>query len=150
MDEDYWGDPHVFRPDRFINDNCDFVPDKRVCQFGFGVYLIFHPYFICGFSKIMILDCRKTLLHWSHFGQLCRSNLHRDSPPELYLWCYSWSRPSHNGARSRSQSESPRVFCYSYRESLGLNYHQPLYEFKKMGLLHHIMIHDHQTKETHS
>jgi cytochrome P450 len=36
MDEEYWLDPQVFRPDRFINENGDFVADKRVCQFGFG------------------------------------------------------------------------------------------------------------------
>ncbi|OXA39192.1 Methyl farnesoate epoxidase [Folsomia candida] len=36
MDEEYWGDPKTFRPDRFINDKGEFVQDKHVCQFGFG------------------------------------------------------------------------------------------------------------------
>ncbi|CAL8148194.1 unnamed protein product [Orchesella dallaii] len=36
MDKEYWGDPETFRPERFINENGEFVPDKRVCHFGFG------------------------------------------------------------------------------------------------------------------
>lgn len=36
MDEKYWGDPTVFRPERFINEKGEFVLDKRVIHFGFG------------------------------------------------------------------------------------------------------------------
>ncbi|XP_035712715.1 methyl farnesoate epoxidase-like [Folsomia candida] len=36
MDEEYWGDPKTFRPERFINDKDEFIRDKRVGQFGFG------------------------------------------------------------------------------------------------------------------
>ncbi|ODM90561.1 Methyl farnesoate epoxidase [Orchesella cincta] len=35
-DEKIWGDPRVFRPERFINEKGEFVPDPRVVVFGFG------------------------------------------------------------------------------------------------------------------
>jgi len=49
MDEDYWKDPQNFRPERFINEKGEYVQDKRVCQFGFGMllsykYLIYTNY----------------------------------------------------------------------------------------------------------
>ncbi|CAL8124636.1 unnamed protein product [Orchesella dallaii] len=36
MSKQYWGDPEVFRPERFINEKGEFVPDKRVVHFGYG------------------------------------------------------------------------------------------------------------------
>ncbi|ODM90419.1 Methyl farnesoate epoxidase [Orchesella cincta] len=36
MSKQYWGDPEVFRPERFINAKGDFVHDKRVVHFGYG------------------------------------------------------------------------------------------------------------------
>lgn len=37
MDEKIWGDPEVFRPERFINEKGEFFQDKRVIHFGFGM-----------------------------------------------------------------------------------------------------------------
>ncbi|XP_018020169.1 cytochrome P450 2D14-like [Hyalella azteca] len=36
MDESYWGDPFVFRPDRFIADDGTLKKDERVIIFGKG------------------------------------------------------------------------------------------------------------------
>ena len=36
MNKEYWEDPEVFRPQRFINEKGEFVPDKKVIHFGFG------------------------------------------------------------------------------------------------------------------
>lgn len=36
MSDKYWGDPKVFRPERFINEKGEFVQDKKVIHFGFG------------------------------------------------------------------------------------------------------------------
>lgn len=36
MDEEYWGDPNVFRPERFINEDGKFVMNDRVINFGLG------------------------------------------------------------------------------------------------------------------
>ena len=35
MDEKYWGDPHIFRPERFLA-NEDFKADERNIPFGIG------------------------------------------------------------------------------------------------------------------
>ncbi|KAL0121780.1 hypothetical protein PUN28_006919 [Cardiocondyla obscurior] len=36
MDEQHWGDPKKFRPERFINDNGDYVEDPWLIPFGIG------------------------------------------------------------------------------------------------------------------
>ncbi|XP_053972850.1 methyl farnesoate epoxidase-like isoform X2 [Hylaeus volcanicus] len=36
MDKEHWGDPEVFRPERFIDDNGQFVDDSWVIPFGLG------------------------------------------------------------------------------------------------------------------
>jgi len=36
MDEKYWGDPHVFRPERFLDKNGVFRPDDMNLPFGIG------------------------------------------------------------------------------------------------------------------
>ena len=36
MDETKWGDPHVFRPERFINENGKFVKHPHVIPFSIG------------------------------------------------------------------------------------------------------------------
>ena len=36
-DEKYWGDPHVFRPERFMKEG-KFVGDKHLIPFGIGQY----------------------------------------------------------------------------------------------------------------
>ncbi|XP_024893814.1 methyl farnesoate epoxidase-like [Temnothorax curvispinosus] len=36
MDEQHWGDPKVFRPERFINDEGEFVEDPWLIPFGLG------------------------------------------------------------------------------------------------------------------
>ena len=39
MDKDYWGDPEIFRPERFINDQGEFIDDPWLIPFGAGNYL---------------------------------------------------------------------------------------------------------------
>ena len=36
MERSHWGDPHVFRPDRFLDANNKFVKDDHLILFGFG------------------------------------------------------------------------------------------------------------------
>lgn len=36
MDENYWGDPETFRPERFINDNGEYFDDPWLMPFGLG------------------------------------------------------------------------------------------------------------------
>ncbi|XP_076236313.1 methyl farnesoate epoxidase [Calliopsis andreniformis] len=36
MDKEHWGDPEVFRPERFINQKGEFVDDPWLMPFGFG------------------------------------------------------------------------------------------------------------------
>lgn len=37
QDKEHWGDPEVFRPDRFIDENGQFVSDPWVIPFGAGI-----------------------------------------------------------------------------------------------------------------
>jgi len=39
FDEEFWGDPHVFRPDRFLleDGNLDERKTERIIQFGAGL-----------------------------------------------------------------------------------------------------------------
>lgn len=36
MDENHWGDPNVFRPERFINENGEYCDDPWIMTFGLG------------------------------------------------------------------------------------------------------------------
>ena len=36
MDEKYWGDPEIFRPERFINEKGEFEDDPWLIPFGAG------------------------------------------------------------------------------------------------------------------
>lgn len=36
MDKEHWGDPEVFRPERFLNENGAFVRDPYSISFGHG------------------------------------------------------------------------------------------------------------------
>lgn len=36
MDEQHWGDPEEFRPERFINDKGEYVEDPWLIPFGLG------------------------------------------------------------------------------------------------------------------
>jgi len=38
MDEEFWGDPTVFRPERFLDEFGEIIPQyaERVAIFGFG------------------------------------------------------------------------------------------------------------------
>lgn len=35
-DEQHWRDPHVFRPERFLNARGKVQPDERLVNFGLG------------------------------------------------------------------------------------------------------------------
>lgn len=37
MDPNYWGDPEVFRPERFLNPDGSFRKDERHIPFGKGI-----------------------------------------------------------------------------------------------------------------
>lgn len=39
MDKEHWGDPEVFRPERFIDENGQFVDDSWMIPFGLGNYM---------------------------------------------------------------------------------------------------------------
>lgn len=36
MDETFWGDPNVFRPERFLSKDGQIVPTERLLTFGIG------------------------------------------------------------------------------------------------------------------
>lgn len=36
MDKEHWGDPEIFRPERFINEKGDFINDSWLMPFGLG------------------------------------------------------------------------------------------------------------------
>ena len=36
MDKEHWGDPEVFRPERFINEDGKFIDDPWLMPFGHG------------------------------------------------------------------------------------------------------------------
>ena len=36
MDKEHWGDPEVFRPERFIDENGEFINDSWLIPFGLG------------------------------------------------------------------------------------------------------------------
>lgn len=39
MDEEFWGDPHVFRPERFLDDAGKLTVPERFIPFGLGIIL---------------------------------------------------------------------------------------------------------------
>lgn len=41
QDKKHWGDPEAFRPERFIDDNGNFVSDPWLIPFGAGLFNIF-------------------------------------------------------------------------------------------------------------
>ncbi len=66
MDEEYWGDPGTFRPDRFINSNGEFVMDKHVCQFGFGMFNTNLQKKLFNYCNFVLNFSRKTILYRSN------------------------------------------------------------------------------------
>lgn len=40
MDKEHWGDPKVFRPERFIDETGQFADDPWLMPFGFGSLLL--------------------------------------------------------------------------------------------------------------
>ncbi|XP_014616131.1 PREDICTED: methyl farnesoate epoxidase-like [Polistes canadensis] len=41
MDENHWGDPNVFRPERFINENGEYCDDPWIMTFGLGIRIYY-------------------------------------------------------------------------------------------------------------
>lgn len=35
-DSERWSDPEVFRPERYLNEKGEFLPDEGLCPFGLG------------------------------------------------------------------------------------------------------------------
>lgn len=46
MDEDFWKDPYVFRPERFLDETGQLVVPERFIPFGLGNYKILTYYCI--------------------------------------------------------------------------------------------------------
>jgi len=95
MDEKYWGDPEVFRPERFLNEMGEYVPDKRVCHFGFGtigkIYL--HLLIKIMLTKTMSLFIdRQTSLHWNYFSRFCNSHIFYDHTSKFQPGCCTWPK----------------------------------------------------------
>lgn len=40
MDNEYWGDPEVFRPERFLSEEGKIVHEERILTFGLGTTFV--------------------------------------------------------------------------------------------------------------
>lgn len=49
MNKDFWGDPEVFRPERFIDNEGKIVVPDYYLPFGFGMYLLIKPHLYFSF-----------------------------------------------------------------------------------------------------
>jgi cytochrome P450 len=36
MDKDVWGDPEIFRPERFLDENMNIINSEKILAFGAG------------------------------------------------------------------------------------------------------------------
>jgi hypothetical protein len=45
-DPDVWGDPDIFRPERFLADDASDLPDPTVLVFGYGIRHVLHLPFL--------------------------------------------------------------------------------------------------------
>lgn len=47
MDPNIWGDPHQFRPERFLNADGSVKKDNGVFAFGGGIRILNYFYYLC-------------------------------------------------------------------------------------------------------
>lgn len=59
MDKEYWGDPNIFRPERFLNADGKIEHEERILTFGYG--MSFHLSAFCIYRLFYLIGKRRCI-----------------------------------------------------------------------------------------